>query len=325
MQIVKFLISNSSFLINVMSFSTETKREMCRKLSTRLPLQYSELYAMLLLGREFRPDSIVFKTENEHTFSHFIFLTEKLFKAKCEVVAPMKGESGRNRTYTVTVRSPEKCRRIFEYYGHDEREINLRVNRANIDDEEEQRAFIRGAFLACGSVTDPDKGYHLEFAVSYLNLCMDICRIIREIQDCDIKAKTLSRGGAYIAYIKDSEQITDLLTYMGAVNAAMSVMGTKALKQVRNTANRKANSEIANLQKTASASAKQIRAIKKLKKDGRYNLLPDELKVVAQLRYDYPELSLRDLGARLDPPISRSGVNHRLEKIINMAEEDEHE
>ena len=130
----------------------------------------------------------------------------------------------------------------------------------------------------------------------------------------------LSRGGAYIAYVKDSEQITDLLTYMGAVTASMQVMGTKALKQVRNAANRRANSEIANLQKTASASARQIKAIKKLKKDGRYNLLPDELKLVAQLRYDYPELSLRDLGAQLDPPISRSGVNHRLEKIIALAD-----
>ena len=306
-----------------MSFSTETKREICTKLSTRVPLQYSELYAMLLLGKEFTPDSIVFKTENEHTFSHFIFLLNKLFKAKCEVVAPMKGETGRNRSYTVTVTSPAKCRKIFEHYGHDEHEINLRVNRANINDEDEQRAFIRGAFLACGSVTDPEKSYHMEFAVPYRNLCMDICRIIREIQDSEIAVKILSRGGVYIAYIKDSEQITDMLTYMGAVVASMNVMGTKALKEVRNAANRRANSEIANLQKTASASARQILAIKKLRKDGRFNLLSDELKSVANLRYDYPELTLRELGEMLDPPISRSGVNHRLEKIIRMAEEEE--
>ncbi len=305
-----------------MSFSTETKREICTKLSTRVPLQYSELYAMLVLGRVFTHERIVFKTENEHTFSHFIFLLNKLFKPKVEVIAPMRGESGKNKTYTVTVTKPADCRRIFEYYGHDSRELNLRVNRANIEDEEQQRAFIRGAFLACGSVTDPEKSYHLEFAVSYRNLCMDICRIVREIQDCDVTIKLLSRGGAYIAYIKDSEQITDLLTYMGAVNASMNIMGTKMLKQVRNTANRRANSEIANLQKTASASAAQIKAIKRLKKTGRYNLLPDELKVVAALRYDYPELTLRQLGEMLDPPISRSGVNHRLEKIIRFAEDE---
>lgn len=305
-----------------MSFSTDTKREICKKLSTRKPLQYAELYAMLLLGRAFSPRGIVFKTENEHTFSHFIFLINMLFKPKFEVVAPLRGESGRNRTYTVTLTAPAQCRRIYEYYGHDERELCLRVNRANIEDEEQQRAFVRGAFLAGGSVTDPEKGYHLEFAVSYRNLCMDICRIIREIPDCDIAVKMLPRMGAYIAYIKDSEQITDLLTYMGAVTAAMNIMGAKALKQVRNSANRRANSEIANLQKTASASAAQIKAIKKLKKTGKYNLLPDELKAVAALRYDYPELTLRRLGEMLDPPISRSGVNHRLEKIIRLAEEE---
>ena len=305
-----------------MSFSTDTKREICQKLSTRLPLQYAELYAMLLLGRTFSADSIVFKTENEHTFSHFIFLINKLFKPKFEVVAPLRGETGRNKNYTVTLTRPADCRRIFEYYGHDARELSLRVNRANIEDEEQHRAFIRGAFLAGGSVTDPEKGYHMEFSVSYRNLCMDICRIIREIQDCDISVKMLSRQGSYIAYIKDSEQITDLLTYMGAVVASMNVMGAKALKQVRNTVNRRANSEIANLQKTATASAVQIRAIKKLKKSGKYNLLPDELKTVAQLRYDYPELTLRQLGEMLDPPISRSGVNHRLEKIIRLAEEE---
>ena len=301
-----------------MSFSSETKREICRKLSTRRELQYSELYAMLLLGRSFTADSIVFKTENENTFSHFIFLLDTLFKPRCEVTEP---EDGRSRGYTVAVTRPADCRKVFEYYGHDARELSLRVNRANIEDEDQQRAFVRGAFLACGSVTDPEKGYHLEFAVSYRNLCMDICRIIREIQDCDISVKMLSRNGAYVAYVKDSEQITDLLAYMGAVVAAMNVMGAKALKQVRNCANRRANSEIANLQKTASASANQIKAIKKLKKSGGYNLLPEELKTVADLRYDYPELTLRELGEMLEPPISRSGVNHRLEKIINFAED----
>ena len=306
-----------------MSFSTETKREICQKLSTRTELQYPELYAMLLLGRSFTEDSIVFKTECEHTFSHFIFLINKLFKAKFEVVAPMRGESGRNKSFTVTLTRESDRKKILARYGHDNREPSLRVNRANIEDEDQQRAFVRGAFLAAGSVTDPEKGYHLEFAIPYRNLCMDVCRIIREIQDCDVRVKMLPRNGAYAAYVKDSEQITDLLTYMGAVVAAMNIMGAKALKQVRNIANRRANSEIANLQKTASASAAQIKAIKKLKKNGKYNLLPDELKVVAELRYEYPELTLRRLGEMLDPPISRSGVNHRLEKIIRRAEEDD--
>ena len=303
-----------------MSFSSDTKHELCSKLSTRRELQYPELYAMLLVSKSFSPTSIVFKTENEDTFSHFVFLLSALFKAKFDVVGPMRGQSGRNKGYTVTLTRERDCARIFEYYGHDSRDVTLRVNRANLEDEESQRAFIRGAFIACGSVTDPEKGYHLEFAVSYRNLCMDICRIIREIQDCDIAVKMLSRAGAYIAYVKDSEQITDLLTYMGAGLASMNIMGTKALKQVRNTANRRANSEIANLEKTAAASARQIKAINKLKENGSFNLLPDELKEVANLRIEYPELTLRALGEQLDPPISRSGVNHRLERIIRLAD-----
>ena len=305
-----------------MSFSSDTKQEICQKLSTVRSLQYSELYAMLLLGKEFSSRSIVFKTENEDTFSHFVFLLSRLFKAKCEVIAPNKGESGRNRAYTVTVISPEKCRAIFEHYGHEDRDLNLRVNRANIDSEDELRAFIRGAFLASGSVTDPEKGYHLEFSIPYRNLCRDICLIIREIPDCEVSVKMLSRLGAYIAYVKDSEQITDLLAYMGAGNCAMEIMGTKALKQVRNSANRLANSEIANLEKTAAASANQLKAIHILKKNGRFNLLPDELKEVANLREEYPELSLRDIGERLSPKISRSGVNHRMEKLIRLSKEE---
>lgn len=302
-----------------MSFSSDTKRELCSKLSTRREWQHAELYAMLLLSKMFSPHRIVFKTENEDTFSHFVFLMTGLFKCKMDIIGPMRGQSGKNKGVTVTVSKESDCRRIFEYYGHDDRDVTLRVNRANLEDEEAQRAFVRGAFIACGSVTDPEKGYHLEFAISYRNLCMDICRIIREIQDCDIAVKMLARGGAYIAYVKDSEQITDLLTYMGAGFASMNIMGTKALKQVRNTVNRRANSEIANLEKTAAASAAQIKAINRLKKSGKFNLLPQELKEVADLRVEYPELTLRQLGEQLDPPISRSGVNHRLERIIRLA------
>ncbi len=302
-----------------MSFSSDTKRELCTKLSTRRSLQRSELYAMLLLSKTFSSSSIVFKTENEDTFSHFVFLLTGLFKPQFEVTGPLRGESGKNRSFTVTVTRPSDCRRIYDDFGHDDRDVTLRVNRANLDDEEAHRAFIRGAFIACGSVTDPEKGYHLEFTVSHRNLCLDICRIICEIQDCDISVKLLSRSGSYIAYVKDSEQITDLLTYMGAAVSAMNIMGTKALKQVRVAANRRTNSEIANLQKTAAASAAQLRAIQTLRADGRYNTLSDELKSVAELRLEYPELTLRELGERLDPPISRSGVNHRIEKIMKLA------
>ncbi|MBQ6153035.1 MAG: DNA-binding protein WhiA [Ruminococcus sp.] len=304
-----------------MSFSYDTKKELSRVAVSDDYVLHSELYAMLLLSRKFTEQRIVFKTENKYTFARFTESLQKLFGVKMKLSYPPEGVSGKNKSYTAEVPNDADCQRIFSYYGHD-REVSLRVNRANIGDEECQRSFIRGAFLACGSVTDPEKGYHLEFSIPYRNLCRDICLIIREIPDCEVSVKMLSRLGAYIAYVKDSEQITDLLAYMGAGNCAMEIMGTKALKQVRNSANRLANSEIANLEKTAAASANQLKAIHILKKNGRFNLLPDELKEVANLREEYPELSLRDIGERLSPKISRSGVNHRMEKLIRLSKEE---
>lgn len=303
-----------------MSFATDTKKELCQNASTDVDILRCEFYGMLLLCRHFTSDKIVFKTENKHTATRFVSLCTMLFSPIIERTQPLTKSA---KIYTIRVVDSADCRRIFELYGHDDREINLRVNRANLADSNCERAFIRGVFLACGSVTDPDKGYHLELCVSHKNLCTDISNIIRDIEDCNIKIKTLNRNGSYIGYVKDSEQITDLLTYMGATNSAMTVMGAKALKQVRNAINRRTNSEIANLQKVAGASATQIKAINKLKKSGKFNTLSDELKTVAQLRLDYPELSLRDMGQMLTPPISRSGVNHRLTKLINLSQEED--
>ncbi len=303
-----------------MSFATETKKELCMIAVTDVEELRCEFYAMLLLCREFSPHSIVFKTENKHTADRFVSLCAMLFSPIIEHTKPLSRSS---KTYTARIIDSADCKRIFDFYGHDERDIALRVNRANIPDSNCERAFVRGIFLSCGSVTDPDKGYHLELCVVHKNLCSDVCNIIENLEECNIHIKMLNRNGSYVAYIKDSEQITDLLAFMGASNSAMTVMGTKALKQIRNTANRRVNSEVANLQKIAGAAATQIKAIKKLKNSGRFQALSEELKQVALLRLEYPELSLRDMGEMLTPPISRSGVNHRLTKLIQLSQEDD--
>ncbi len=303
-----------------MSFATDTKKELCMNTSTDVEVLRSEFYAMLLLCRDFTSKKIVFKTENKYTANRFVSLCTMLFSPIIERTQPLTNSA---KAYTIRLIDSADCKRIFDFYGHDDREITLRVNRANIPDYESERAFVRGVFLSCGSVTDPDKGYHLELCLSHKSLCIDVCKLISEIEDLAVNMKTLNRNGSYIAYIKDSEQITDLLTLMGAQNSAMSVMGAKVLKQIRNTVNRRANSEIANLEKVASASANQIKAIKKLEKSGKLLTLSDELKAVAKLRLEYPELSLRDMGEMLTPPISRSGVNHRLSKLIELSKEDD--
>lgn len=303
-----------------MSFATDTKKELCMNTTTNVDFLRCEFYGMLLLCREFSSQKIVFKTENRYTANRFVSLCTMLFSPIIERTQPLSKTS---KAYTITVVDSSDCKRIYEFYGHDDRNITLRVNRANITEPESERAFMRGVFLSCGSVTNPDKGYHLELCLSHKNLCLDICKLISEIDELSVNMKNINRNGSYIAYVKDSEQITDLLTFMGATNSAMSVMGAKALKQIRNTVNRRANSEIANLEKVASASAIQIKAIKKLQKNGKFLTLSDELRKVAQLRLDYPELSLRDMGEMLEPAISRSGVNHRLKKLIQLSEEDD--
>ena len=260
------------------------------------------------------------KTENKNTANRFVSLCNMLFSPIIEHTQPLSKHS---KIFTVRIIDSGDCKRIFDFYGHDESQINLRVNRANLLDANCERAFIRGAFLACGSVTDPDKTYHLELCMVHKNLCTDVCNIIRDAEELNVNIKMLNRNGSYIGYIKDSEQITDMLAYMGASNSAMTVIGAKALKQIRNTINRRTNSEVANLQKVAGASANQIKAIKKLKASGRFNALSSELKEIAELRLEYPELSLRDMGEMIDPPISRSGVNHRLTKLIELSQEDE--
>ena len=303
-----------------MSFATDTKKELCCDTTTDVDVLRCELYAMLVLARTFTSQAILFKTENKHTANRFVSLCSMLFSPIIERTQPLSKTS---KTYTVKIVDSNDCKRIFEFYGHDDRDINLRVNRANIIDEKCEKAFLRGVFLACGSVTDPDKAYHLELCVVHKNLCTDICNIIRDIEQLNINVKMINRNGSFVSYIKDSEQITDLLAFMGASNSAMAVIGAKALKQVRNTINRRTNSEIANLQKVAGASANQIKAIKKLKASGRFNTLSNELKEIADLRLEYPELSLRDMGEMLDPPISRSGVNHRLTKLIELSQEEQ--
>lgn len=146
-----------------------------------------------------------------------------------------------------------------------------------------------------------------------------MCKILGEVTECSFSPKTVLRSGNYIVYFKGSEQICDLLTYIGAPISAMEIMGTKAVKQVRNNINRRINGEMANIGKVASASARQIEAIKLIKQKQGLDTLPSDLREIAYLRLENPEMSLRDLGQNLNPPISRSGANHRIQRLLEYA------
>ena len=303
-----------------MSFSSNVKKELCANQSGDREMLKAELYGILLFGKTFREDSIVFTTESSHAAKRVTFLLENLYTPIIEKQAALRTRLGEGHLYKIIVADSGDCARIFRDFGHNGPQITLRVNRANLSADELPAAFVRGVFLSCGSVSDPAKSYHAEFCVPYRNLSADLCKILTEATECGFSPKTVRRSGNYIVYFKGSEQICDLLTYMGAPIRAMEIMGTKAVKQVRNNVNRRINSEVANITKVASASAKQLEAIERIKKTVGIEALPDDLKAIAVLRLENPEMSLRALGENLSPPISRSGANHRMTRLLEYAD-----
>ncbi len=306
-----------------MSFSSEIKKELCStEIYDREALK-AELYGMLLFGKHFSEDKISFTTESTYASRRITFLLQNLYMPIIEKQTALRTKSTDSHLYKIKVVDSDDCKRIFEDFGHSKTQVTLRVNRANVSSDELSSAFLRGVFLSCGSVSDPMKSYHAEFCVPYKNLSVDLCKILSEITECELIPKTVQRTGNYVVYFKGSEQICDLLTYIGAPIKAMEIMGTKAVKQVRNNINRRINGEVANIGKTASAAAKQLEAIEYIKKTIGLEALPDELKEIVYLRLENPEMSLRDLGQNLTPPISRSGANHRIQRLLEYAQNTE--
>ena len=308
-----------------MSFSSDIKKELCTLEIYDRELLRAELYGMLIFGKTFRGDRIVFTTESVDAVRRITMLLQNLYMPIIEKQTALRAKSGQSRLFRISVIDSDECRRIFEDFGHSAGQVTLRVNRANIPSEELSAAFIRGVFMSCGSASDPMKSYHAEFCVPHKNLAADLCKILGEVTECGFSPKTVLRSGNYIVYFKGSEQICDLLTYIGAPIAAMEIMGTKAVKQVRNNINRRINGEMANIGKVASASARQIEAIKKIKNTRGIETLPEDLREIAVLRLENPEMSLRDLGQNLDPPISRSGANHRMQRLLGYADAEDSE
>ena len=181
-----------------------------------------------------------------------------------------------------------------------------------------KRAFIRGAFLAAGSITDPNKGYHFEI-VCFNNKQADL--LIKAMSAFDVEAKQVERNGKIVVYLKEGAQIVEALRIMEAAHSVMELENIRIVKEVRGTINRKVNCETANISKTVSAAVRQIEDIKLIDEKLGLDTLPVQLQEIAQIRLDYPDTPLGDLGQYLDPPIGKSGVNHRLKKLAAIARE----
>ncbi len=207
------------------------------------------------------------------------------------------------------------AKQIFEFMGHDEKEVALNINHVNFDCESCMSAFAAGAFLACGTVSSPDREYRLEFTSSHKKRLDDFRVVLEELE---VAAHLTQRGNEYVLYTKDSECIENLLAYMGATTSALELMSTKVAKNIRNRANRHVNVETANLSRTLASSMKQVEAIEYLIEMDELYKLDGELSDIAALRLANPECSLTQLSKLAN--ISRSVVNSRLKKLEEIAE-----
>ncbi|MBQ1659522.1 MAG: DNA-binding protein WhiA [Clostridia bacterium] len=304
-----------------MSFSKETKAEICSAPIDTPEYRKAAAYGMALFSRTFSASAVSYTTKSRPAAMLYSEIISSMTGAIVEIRVKLTRRGGENSVFTLSVPDKNDCQRIFEYFGHSASRPNLRINRANIENDQCVPYFLRGVFLVCGNVTDPDKDYHLEFVVPHKNLAADLEKLISDIEEIDTEPHTVYRKGSYVVYIKGSDNIEDMLAYIGAGMSSLSIIQSKMFKSVRNRINRQINSETANINKTAEASARQLKAIEIISEKRGLDSLPDELKELAELRMENPEYNLRELGASLSKPLSRSGVNHRLNKLIMISEE----
>ena len=238
-------------------------------------------------------------------------LVERFTENPCNVSESASGK------IKVSVGNKQDRLAVLNAFGYNGKERTRRLNWANISEDCCIGSFLRGVFLACGTVNSPEKNYHLEFVVPHMYLSRDLQKFL---SDNDMAAKEVTRNGAYVLYFKDSGEIEDMLTVMGASNCVLELMGVKMYKDMRNNVNRRLNFESANLDRTVNAALVQIDAINRLKKCGMLNDLPSELREIAELRTENPDFSLKQIGDSMSVPMTRSGVNHRLKKLCALAE-----
>ncbi len=277
----------------------------------------AELYGVLLYCNTFTHRELRVVTEHA-SFSQR--LERLLHKAAGVGLERRSGEEGAGKII-LGIRDPAALEKLCTLYGMElERSPSHHINLGVLEEDCCRVSFLRGAFLAGGSITDPGKGYHMEFITSHYSVSREAATILREL---GFKPGELARNGNYVIYFKQSEVIEDLLTTLGAPLAAMEIMNAKVEKEITNKVNRRMNCDEANLDKVVNAAQDHLRAIRSLEERGRLQDLSPKLREAARLRLENPELSLSQLADIASPPVSKSSLHHRLKKLMEMAEEHE--
>jgi hypothetical protein len=286
-----------------MSFSSEVKEELVKQHTKSRHCQLAELAAILELGGKVsgQPPQLALDSDNPLVQKRCALLLKLAFSVDAEntldaetsarILAAIKWEEGQAKHW--------------------------RTNGLLVQNTCCKKAFLRGAFLVGGSISDPAKSYHFEIVCTSREQAEQLRSILI---DFETDAKIVERKGHFVVYLKEGSQIVDILGSMGAFVSLMNLENVRILKEMRNTVNRKVNCETANIGKTVTAAVKQLEDIERIRDTIGFDALPPTLREIAQVRLDYPEAPLKELGTYLDPPVGKSGVNHRLRRLSEIAE-----
>ena len=311
-----------------MSFSSKVKEELSKDCNNPRHCCIAETAAIIsMCGKVIFDEKdrvrIEIHTENVTVARKYFTLLKKTYNINTDISIRHSSSLNKSRSCILSVNDDETARkilmtcRLMKPFGVIEEDFSI-SDSLIIQRECCKRAFIRGAFLASGSVSDPVKTYHFEIVCLSEAKAKQLQMIMETF---NINARVIKRRKYFVVYVKDSSQVVDLLNIMGAYNALMDMENVRIVKDMRNNVNRKVNCETANINKTVSAAVKQIEDIRFIQMSSAFDELPESLQEMAELRVRYPEATLAELGQLLDTPVGKSGVNHRLKKISLFADE----
>lgn len=298
------------------SFSGAAKAEICRIMPSKPCCALAECFGILLFCNSFGGDGIRIATESREFAQVLPKLFRKAFSLDFDSV-PGADASGK---LIFQISGAAKIQAIMNAYGFSPKDtLALHVNLPVVEEDCCKTAFLRGAFLAGGSVTDPEKGYHMEITTTHGSVCRETYALMQEV--VGFYPKLAGRNSGHVLYIKQSDMISDLLTFLGAPIAAMGIMEARLEKELNNKVNRRCNCDEANTSKVVEAAQEQLAAIRILRERGMLEHLPHKLLQAAAAREENPAASLTELAAMMEPPITKPAMNHRLKKLVAAAKE----
>jgi len=301
----------------MVSFSAGVKAELCRAVPQKKCCAVAECFGILLFCNSFGQDGIRIVTESREFGYILPILFDRAFDLDFDSFPSLEAPG----KLVFQIDDIDKIQSILRSFGFDRDTLSLHVNLPVVEDDCCKAAFLRGAFLAGGSVTDPEKGYHLEIGTSHISVAKETLMLMEEA--LGFYPKSAGRGGSQVLYLKQSDQISDCLTYLGAPVAAMGIMEARLEKELNNKVNRRCNCDEANTSKVVEAAQEQLAVIRTLRERGKLAHLPQKLQQAAKAREENPSASLTELAAMMEPPITKPAMNNRLKKLMAAAKEKE--